>query len=378
MIARRQEGGNSGLIPVILHPFEFLGEIDDSWEKFHESAHGRTLSIGEKVVNTAWRDKHSLARFNAVTWKRKFWFGEPDAGKTLDNKDETIPEYRRKTILERLDGPNPAKHKLDDLNPPSPDKLILIYGGDAMIIPKGNCKVPKIDKIRRFRARRLLTKQLLISVCLMLSFRLHLAVIIAVSVWMVVFCLAWFLGGRMAKPEKSPDDNLFTRVSKSANAVELAARHLANTTKQSDDKRLAIDVILYYKDQVAWCRCQTRPSAQNTWIEVNIPSNLPFFDLLFRINELVINTFIPWGWMGDYKANRSLGYITLGLSAIHPLLGWLGLLLALVLKVAHKNPKSVWADGDTWIFSWYVCLLQSLTGVLRFKVIRDVLIRIRK
>jgi hypothetical protein len=89
---------------------------------------------------------------------------------------------------------------------------------------------------------------------------------------------------------------------------------------------------------------------------------------------LVISTFIPWGWMGDYSANRSLGGITLGLTAIHPLLGWLGLLAALVLKVAHKNPKSVWADGDTWIFSWYVCLIQSLTGVLRFKVIWDVVV----
>jgi hypothetical protein len=161
----------------------------------------------------------------------------------------------------------------------------------------------------------------------------------------------------MAKPNKGLDDSLFTWVSKSANEVELATRHLAKTMKQSKDKRLGIDVILYYKDQVVWCRCQTRPLAQNTWIEVNIPSKLPFFDLLFRVNELVINTFIPWGWMGDYSANRSLGGITLGLTVIYPLLGWLGLLAALVLKVAHKNPKSVWADGDIWIFSWYVCLI---------------------
>jgi hypothetical protein len=44
--------------------------------------------------------------------------------------------------------------------------------------------------------------------------------------------------------------------------------------------------------QVAWCICQTRPSGKNTWIEVSVPSKFPFFDL-FRVNELVINTFIP-------------------------------------------------------------------------------------
>ena len=83
--------------------------------------------------------------------------------------------------------------------------------------------------------------------------------------------------------------------------------------------------------QVAWCICQTRPSGKNTWIEVNIPSKLPFFDL-FWVNELVINAFIPWDWMGDYSANRTFGGIALGLTAIHPLLGWLSLLFALVVK----------------------------------------------
>jgi hypothetical protein len=63
-----------------------------------------------------------------------------------------------------------------------------------------------------------------------------------------------------------------------------------------------------------------RPSGKNTWTEVNIPSKFPFFDL-FRVNELVINTFIPWRWMGNHSANCTFGGIAPGLTAIHPLLG---------------------------------------------------------
>ena len=117
--------------------------------------------------------------------------------------------------------------------------------------------------------------------------------------------------------------------------------------------------------QVAWCICQTRPSGKNTWIEVNIPSKLPFFDL-FWVNELVINAFIPWDWMGDYSANRTFGGIALGLTAIHPLLGWLSLLFALVVE-----PQGPAVHSRTEIrgsLHGYVCLIQSLTeNVFRFK-----------
>jgi hypothetical protein len=72
--------------------------------------------------------------------------------------------------------------------------------------------------------------------------------------------------------------------------------------------------------QLAWCICQMRPSCKNTWTEVNTPSKFPFFDL-FRVNEPVINTFIPWRWMGSYSANCTFGGIAPGLTAIHPLFG---------------------------------------------------------
>lgn len=337
---------------------------------------GKKLQIGDTAINTAWRDSFALARFCAMTWKRKYWFGEPGPTVSLDagddEEDEPIEEFRRRTILSRLDGPNPRRRKLRDLPEDlRKDKLILVYGDEYVVIPMGYCPVPELNRIRRFRASRLWVEQALISITLLLSFQLSPAIITVTCSWMAVNLLAWFFGGRIAKPNINPDDNLFVRVSKSANHIELAARQFGTGPDQPKDRRLGRDVILYYRGQATWCRCQTKPSGKNTWIEVNLPSKLPFFDFLFRINELTINTFIPWGWMGDYSANRSLGGIALGLTAIHQSLGWLALAFAMIIKIVR--PNSDWADGDTWVFTWYVCLIQWLTGnVLSFKNIWQV------
>jgi hypothetical protein len=106
-------------------------------------------------------------------------------------------------------------------------------------------------------------------------------------------------------------------------------------------------------DKVAWCICQTRPSGKNTWIEVNIPSKFPFFDLL-RVNDLVINTFTPWGWMGDYSANCTCGGIALGLTAIHPLFG----LAFASIRLGRETPTVHSLTEIRGSLHAYVCLIQ--------------------
>jgi hypothetical protein len=116
-------------------------------------------------------------------------------------------------------------------------------------------------------------------------------------------------------------------------------------------------------DKVAWCICQTRPSGKNTWIEVNIPSKFPFFDL-FRVNELVINTLIPWCWMGNHSANCTFGGISPGLTAIHPLLG----LAFASIRLVRETPTVHSLMEIRGSLHGYVRLIQSLTeNVLRFK-----------
>jgi hypothetical protein len=116
-------------------------------------------------------------------------------------------------------------------------------------------------------------------------------------------------------------------------------------------------------DKVAWCICQTRPSGKNTWIEVNIPSKFPFFDLL-RVNDLVINTFTPWGWMGDYSANCTFGGIALGLTAIHPLFE----LAFASIRLGRETPTVHSLTAICGSLDAYACLIQQLTeNVLRFK-----------
>jgi len=115
--------------------------------------------------------------------------------------------------------------------------------------------------------------------------------------------------------------------------------------------------------QVARCICQMRPSGKNTWTEVNTPSKFPFFDL-FRVNELVINTFIPWCWMGNYSANCTFGGIAPGLAAIHPLFG----LAFASIRLVRETPTVHSLMEIRGSLHGYVRLIQSLTeNVLRFK-----------
>jgi hypothetical protein len=97
----------------------------------------------------------------------------------------------------------------------------------------------------------------------------------------------------------------------------------------------------------------------NTWIEVNIPCQNPLTDFLFRLNELLINTCILWGWL-NYTTNLKFGVLALALTAFHWVLGILSIVAAGLVKIKAER-GSEWADGDTWLFAWYVFLLQWLT-----------------
>lgn len=165
-----------------------------------------------------WRQNCALGRFVAVTWKRKFWFGEASASRIAE--ENKIPLYRRRTYSRRLDDSPPIIQDVRETNlggaiplsdPKHANDLVMLYGLQAMEIPLGTCPVPDIDNVRNFRAMPLLFLQMLVSIGLLMKYFPNPWAVHLICIWLAIARVLWFFGAWMMEPEERPNDNIFTR-----------------------------------------------------------------------------------------------------------------------------------------------------------------------
>ncbi|KAF5591223.1 uncharacterized protein FSUBG_10524 [Fusarium subglutinans] len=380
-------GHRSGIIPVLIHAFEFPRAWDSQWWQcppngldVDNQALGYGSTARTSIQARLWcRYHHGLAR--PIRWCLQSVGLGPVP--TVDDGQIQPPTPRRYTPYRRLEDPKMplAESELlaassDDETTISEPQLLVIYGPNAIAIPmtgRGcghrSCTEDAVcNEILHSLDRKhmwTMCNNLVYTNALVYGMSLALdwgcATIIAVAVWTA------------RSSFDIQQHQLIRRFSLYVREVEQAARQLRRS--YFDDVNYGysrpIDILILNGKSWTWCRAETVPSRGNTWLKLSLPTKNFVFavsDVVIELWTLTVHTILPWHWVG-LMVNLAYAAVVGSADAY----GWKGMSSAFLAVLAIKcilygfapagHVLYKWISGGTWVLAWYLILFKAMTNV---------------
>lgn len=399
-------GHRSGIIPVIIHPFEFPRAWDSQWLQCPRNGldvdnqalgYGGTFRVS--IQTWLWCRYHfGLARVASDFYRsKKFWLGPLP---TANNAQTEPPTPRRYAAYRRLDDPTTPlvvsevlTATSDDMRIVSEPQLLVIYGPKIIAIPmagkscdhkscteEGVCNqvLDNLDSknVWVICNNLVFTNVLICGMSLAFDWGYTTVIALAVSnnlfgaaLLLLIWCNVWTARTSL----DTEQHQLLRRFTLYVSEVEQAARQLRRTYFDNVNYGYSrpIDILVLNGRAWAWCRAETVPSGENTWLQLNLPTKNFVFalgDFVVALWTFTVHTILPWNWVGLMV---NLAYAVVVGSA--DTCGWGGVLLAFFAVLAIKcilhgfvregYMLYRWASGDTWVMAWYLILFKAMTNV---------------
>ena len=396
----------SGFSPVLSDIIEHWDYTDSQWvTAYNHLSHG-TIQVGSVVVtrqNFSWRRERRWGYpLTSLEWKKQIHFGPPGtqpAESTLfyteqprlpDNGDMYNMMHSNVHKLHTSNGQvvkvdEDDDKKLHDLLERN-DQIVLMYGLNFIAIPNGYSEAIRLETLQEQELR-----------CLLFSLALAISVLLVSKTWwfpigfalMVVVPLYQKLPqrlrnviglDRLIQRVDGADRTFSQRAARDAANIEVAARVLRDKfITNTPQPGRTFDVILFYGNRRAWCRCQPNTprdpihrATSNTWIEFCIPTQTPWRNRMYYFIHGLVHTIVPWGhnanWMHNLIYAFAVGMTAASTHVISPSATG-SLLAAIIVFVVTWIPKwlpnlrtTPWGQGDVTVVAWYVLLLRIVVG----------------
>ncbi|KAF5976250.1 hypothetical protein FBULB1_7025 [Fusarium bulbicola] len=359
-------GHRSGIIPVLIHAFEFPRAWDSQWWQCPPNGldvdnqalgYGGTARIS--IQTRIWcRYHHGLARFVSDFYRSKmFWLGPVP---TADDGQIRPPTPKRYTPYRRLEDPKTPLGESEVLAVSSEDEttisepqLLVIYGPNVISIPMAgrgcghrSCTEDAVcNEILRNLDRKhawtiwnnlIFTNALLYGLPLALDWGYTTVIAVAVSANLFGTALLLLMWCKVWNARSSLDieqHQLIRRFTLYVREVEQAARQLRRTYFDEVNYGYSrpIDILILNGKVWTWCRAETVPSGGNTWLKLSLPTK----NFVFAVGDVVIEL-------------------------------WTLTLSALLIPMGGKECLRLflrWAAGGTWVMAWYLILFKAMTNV---------------
>ena len=360
----RQSNWGAGLLPRLSYFFRHSGPLDPVWNDATISLYNSALPGFEAISRRSlvWRKFPARDRLvNAWGLKRKIWIGPQSNRDESGRGDRTqVPRRRQTTVIRKPEKPPSHIKRITNLQllRPTESQILILYGEYYMEVPQSDCP---LKSFRSYRSRRFWQNVgALTLIGFALSLRLFLLALVP-GVLIIALAITHVMGGRLTTEQQA----LFDAICKRADELECRARVFAEGCAEGEHifpgvQDREIDVILMSSKAAMWCRCETRPSAGNTWLEPCIPTASVWCDTFTEGVTIAIHTLIPWGWVGS-RQNFLYAATALGLEMIWK---WTGLLMIPVAFTLTARGPIVhwWQDGDVWVWVWYIYIFQLISG----------------
>jgi hypothetical protein len=321
----------------------------------------RELTIGSASIGMRelWLRKKLWSRWmvDMFTWHRMYWFGP-----SVEDPDGPGPQQSRRrlgTVRNRY-----GDRDTQVLFPANPDQLTLIYGTKSVVVAEGTGRVDSLATDRRWKAQRYGIYFVLFGVGLSIH-SIWLGLIVTVILESLLFC-SWFLGRNLSDEHQ----NFCTRVSRSAECIEQAARTLVpKGIGEGGGGKRTLDVVLHHGSTMAWCRCAPTEHPvdpehrwdNNTWMSLCIPKSHPIADTAFAGLGLLSHTLLPWGWV-RFRPNLFFAGLAAMLESVQTGMGLIVILIFAPMPTWLGYPAGVWQHEDNWTLAWYVCMTLWMSG----------------
>jgi hypothetical protein len=411
MVMTHLDGSNAGIIPALNHIFERFIDEDEEWNTASRNLPDDGIKIGSTSLNKQdlLRPVHGrlLVLWSILKWKRKYWFRPqvaPAGLTTCRRRTRYVRENedRDQQGLEALLQRDRRDLKLIDVNhqyeffestSPRDDKaLLLVYGRHLIYVQSdadkhfNHAQVDQdIKQLKCLKISRLSLLLLLASAGPAIAGGLQpgssgLAYLIFLGcnlgIGFAIIVSSIMRGYKMTLAQKM----FFGAVTRNCHRIEYIARRIKTQyapERVTCEENRCIDVLLFYGDQKAWCRCQPTPDGpddnmKNSWIELDIPSESKYTNAAVGVLDVWLHTLLPWGWInwvGGMVWTPVYHYVCV---ALDPWFGPLIFIAAVFCLAFGAGIPWLHALGETEII-WYMLLYRVLAGNQAFTAAWDVL-----
>jgi hypothetical protein len=396
----------AGFLPVLSEIIEHWDYTDSQWVNAYRHLSQGTIQVGSIVVtrqNFSWRREGRWGHpLTSLEWKKQIFFGPPGmqpAESTLFHTEQPrLPDSgdmynTMQSKVHKLHTSNGQVIKVDDDDDETlhdflerNDQIVLMYGLNFIEIPNGYSEPIQLGTLQEEELRCLLfSRALAISVLLVAKtwwFPIGFALMAVVPLYKKLpQHLRNAIGiNRLIQRVDQADWNFCRRVGRDAVNIEVASRVLRDRfiTNTAHPNR-TFDVILFYGNRRAWCRCQPNTpgdiihrDTRNTWIEFCIPTQTPWRNRVYYFIHRLVHTIVPWGhnanWVHNLIYAFAVGWTAASTHVVTPS-PTASLVAATIMFVVTCIPgwlpnlqATPWGEGDVTVVAWYVLLLRIVLG----------------